>query len=785
MSQFEDANDGIPLHLHLATASIGAGEADMLMTPGNRPPPVGSPWGGVHAGVLAGIAGALFFAIAAFATALALGLVNGNKIDSVDSALTQMSGIGGSDVFPSACGDVAGSGSLRQCPSGAEGDTTLGTFCTGPGGARQECDAQNSSVCWLPLDNVDMEAPAAPGIQSGGKSLTIAINQRGYYRLQVAIIGKPRRCAFREFVVTVYDELTGLPIQQISEEGLVPLEQTINGVQVHVLCGSFIVFQNASISFRLTGLSDPKDAIVATGRLIRSNKLDILDGQTFFDATTKIKYIPLRPSPPLPPPGQNPLFPVQFPNDTATYPWFGNVLPSKVVVNPIPELPSPPFPPGLDVFPDNDGYSKFRSVPTSLDTYFERDTLNAPPTDEALTLFLTALEDRGTDNSGRKNHRKFQYMAALTGETVQQYVPKTQAFANKVYGRVVTNQQSFLQVFKDELIDYFLAVHIGYDEYPQFVKQYFRLFLDIVGFGNPTIPGRNEAFMFGGDNSQAVRDYFAARTTVVVEAKDTSSIVYYWAEAGLSVEAQLTEAVHNIVAFSQFEHQMALMINDTLGLTDVPFPPFQVSYGFFAAYTAAADDTERQNVIRESYRILLPNSNDFSQTIEAAPSGFAVQARHLRLPIQITAYELTNPGFGAQDMFTFDIAQYGAGGNPFGLDYDTDFSAGSCPGPAGPTDTFLPEQRFAISPVDNETVIDLCNPKTIPVFPLLRYYPFGAGYRRCAGEVFNMMVTNQLYARFANVPWKVVPLTPDTPYVALAPFVAVPDVIFYNESAAA
>ena len=77
----EEGPATMPLGLY--NQRVGDGEADSLMNPGGSVPPVGSPWGGVHAGVLAGIGLALVFAIAAFASALALGLDNKNGIDDL------------------------------------------------------------------------------------------------------------------------------------------------------------------------------------------------------------------------------------------------------------------------------------------------------------------------------------------------------------------------------------------------------------------------------------------------------------------------------------------------------------------------------------------------------------------------------------------------------------------------------------------------------------------------------------------------------------------------------
>lgn len=696
---------------------------------------------------------------------------NGNQqlAGLIESAGKGGGGSGGGIENP-ACSDPSDLWPEAEFPT-RDTDSVAATFCS-------KCKSTSvpvcsGSVCRIEWQHFDSLGPAAT--QSGTTGILInAVGPfpAGYYRFQV-VLSASTACPVRKIEVALWDETNDM---QVGDSVLV------NGFAPSQLLVDRIIDVGTTLSLRVLNAKS-SDRLAGYGRVLRSSQLDTLFQQTLFDANTEVKWIPFRPGPPtLPPPppapGSSPLFPDQYPNSTAVYQWFSPVIPADVYPSPLPTLGP------LQLLPDNDGYSKFQSVPTSLDTYFLRDTFNAPSTDPSLTLFLTALEDRGLDRLGRRNHRKTEYMSALTSERSLLYVPKIQAFVNRVYSSVVTNDLPLLSAFKDELIEFFLDVHWGEDpERPDFVREYFRRFIDVVGFGDPTLPGRNEAFMFGADNAQAVRNYARAQTIKVIAQNDQTSIVYHWNLAGLSVEAQLTEAVHNIVAFSQFNHHLFLVVRDKLTGTPFTLPPpvppvFQ--YNFLAKYAAAADDQEKLNIIRETYRILLPNGNDFSRVREASPSGNVVSARHLRLPIELgsdIALAGGDQNVGTQNFLNFalDLSRYAP--------YNTNFTDNNCPQLiSAQSDHFYPEDQFGVSPVDGETLIDLCNTKMFPVYPLPAYDPFGLGYRRCAGEAFNMVVTKIIFDRFAVTDFEQRAIPPDTPLVTLAPFVAKPDDIYFRKS---
>lgn len=664
------------------------------------------------------------------------------------------------------CTDTADAWPAAEFPT-RDTDSEAATFCS-------LCKSLSvpvcsSGVCRIGLANVDSVSPTVVT----GTGTNIHITALGYYRFQVVLTASVV-CPVRRVEVAMWDETSNT---QLGDSVLV------NGFATSELFLDRIVEADHHVSLRLLD-SKQSDRVAAYGRVLRSSMLDRLLHNTEFDAQTRVAWIPFRPDS-LPPVGASPLFPGQFPNDTVTYPWFANVIPAGVLPGAPPTLPAP-LPP-LQALPNRDGYTKYRGVPTSLDVFFGRNTFVQDGTEETIDIFDMALEARGLDRSGRRNHRKMIYMTALTSEVSLNYVPKIQSFVNRVYSAVTTNDGPLLSTFKAALLDFFIDIHWGEDpQRPEFVREYFRIFLDIVGFGDTTFPGRNEAFLYGADNQQAVRDYARGQTIKVIAAQDKTSIVYWWNLAGLPVDAQLTEAVHNVVAFSQFNHHLFLVVRDKLSGTPFPLPPPAnlIQYNFLNLYASLGTDELKMNLIRETYRLLLPNGNDFSAVVEANPSGQTVKARHLRLPLQLAAYTLLAGGNqlqGVQDFVQLNLNQYN---DPvLGADYTTNFTDLNCPD-LTPTDAshFYPEDQWDLSPLDGETLVDKCNPRMFPVFKLLKYFPFGAGYRRCAGEAFNMIVSKLMFDRFATMEFEYRPVAPDTALVTLAPFVAKPDNIYFKKS---
>lgn len=452
------------------------------------------------------------------------------------------------------------------------------------------------------------------------------------------------------------------------------------------------------------------------------------------------------------------------------YNWNSNVIPSTFQ-DPIPDAVSPPYPAGTPQFPNGDKYDKFRSISAYIHMYAGFDFFTLDQNDPRLTLFVTNLDHRGPDN-----YLKKVYMNAMKCSIMEYYKEKTNQFINSVYTMITVKRAPVLSTFYNELISFFLDIHLGYAEHPDYVVKYFKTFAEIIAIksGNTTpTPATDEMVMYGWTHVDCVINYIAERVLAIQETQDTNTIAYWWLQGGLPTESVISESLHNMIAFIQFLNTLYLIIRDKVEGTPIPpstppTAPNRITFDFFSKYAAAVTETDKLNVTREMYRLLVPNGASFSHVIQENPTAPWVQSYHFHQLLMVQAYgaNFGNPAA----YYQYDTTKYA----PF----DTNFDCACPTGATGPIPIDNPASQFITSPVDNETVLDVCNPKMMPVYPTALYTPFGLGYRRCAGEFFSMMVGMKLLERFKDVSYVFTTPDPNVPLVPLGPFVRVPDNIF-------
>lgn len=528
---------------------------------------------------------------------------------------------------------------------------------------------------------------------------------------------------------------------------------------------------------------------------------------TINDRSWFIRYIPARPSDFF---VQNPgLYAPQFPNPAQTFPWFSPVIPWKA--NQV--LPPNPLPVPLIPVSGNDYYDKLGSVPNSIAFFLGIDFDIIDPADPQLSVFLTNFINRGADN-----YRKKAYMAAMTSNMLPNYADKVDQFINVIYSDWTTYGKPVLSSFKTALVNFFLAVHIGYDEYPEFVVKYFTLFIDVIGFGDPCREGRDEALLYGHDNVAKVRAYFRERNALISQTKDTSTLVYWWGLAGLAPEGLVMESIHNIIAFNQFLNVVYLLINDQFGngtlqpLNTNPPSAALKKYFFLDKFKAAGtDNVLKLNIVRELFRLTVPNTASFSLTRQVEPGtvpspavatlapaalaalqgAYAHQTLTCPIPVNLTVSTIQTRLTHKATMFIayqalgreysdYDTDQYGTN---FGLNYNTTLTANLDPPtiiPENILDGIDPATLLVTSTVDLETVLEKGNPDLTPVYPISLYNPFGLGYRRCPGEPFTNLMAQMMMEKMVDMEFDFVP--GDYPNIPVAPYTSYPDNIFWRST---
>ena len=544
------------------------------------------------------------------------------------------------------------------------------------------------------------------------------------------------------------------------------------------------------------GLVNTKTCSIKNFNLIGTISVDpqwvALDAFNTIDINSKVEYIPFRPPYEPYPYGypKGPLLPGQYPKPDSYYAWTSNVIPYKT---------STTAPPGT---PNPDGYQKYQSIPLGLGFYVGLDFITLPPDDPEVILFLTNYQDRG-NRSGVQNYKKMEYMTALTADVVPYYNDKINAFLNQLVSNFTMYNKPVLSSFQTSLIQWFLSLHVGYDNYPDYVTNYFLDFLNIIGIGNPTDPQQNAYEIYGNTVVPEVKAYFMSRINTIVQNGDKTCFTYWWNLAGMPIGTMVIEAVHNIFAFSQYNNITFLTIRDKyLGGTPNVFDSTHkqyITYDFFSKITAAQTDMDKINVVREMFRILSPNPASFSKVNKVTPDPNIVTSRHAHQEIMVTnsfgypwfPNKTGNPGFvdpaKVANYYTYDTTKYANFTASFGTCPVTGAKAQvkNCPMAKSikdttsscTTDNADPTTLFTVSSVDNQTVLDKSQPGFMPVYQTPIYMPFGLGYRRCAAEIFNYLTVIKLLETLAQMQfWQ--SNAPTSTKVTIGPFVQANDNIY-------
>jgi hypothetical protein len=527
---------------------------------------------------------------------------------------------------------------------------------------------------------------------------------------------------------------------------------------------------------------------------------------TVFDQSWKSQYITTTPPQGAPPaPLLNPNYPVNAYNWTSvTFPWQ--------------QTESTNDPSRL---PNDNYYDKFLGVQYSLFFYMDIDLFTTPETSPNITLFTKNFADRGLNN-----HQKKIYMSALVSELMPKYKPKIDLMLNEVYNKVTIDRAPVLSAFREVLIPFFISMHSGVDIYPDYVIEYFNTFINVVGFGDPTRPGRDAAMLRGNTLAPQVKAYLTARFEIV-KTNDESCFFFYWHKGGLPVESLLGECLHNITAFSQFNHFLYLLIADkiwassepfnateTYGLparsdTPVPywFPPSPIPMrqvvpgigvvgpvNFFLKMSNVKGECEgdRIDVVREAFRILVPNGNSFSRLQnDNVPIVDEVVTQSMLIWQQVMIANQPVPdNMKVASYYSYNVNKYIGFPGTFKTSDSCGYKGNSTANVSESLlDTYNPDDLFITSDIDNDplfgdgTLIQKSNPNFQPIYSQPLYLPFGFAYRRCPGEFLNNYIGIKLIEKFAHVWWKVMPLS-DVPdydtYETLAPYKAVPNNIYMD-----
>lgn len=329
--------------------------------------------------------------------------------------------------------------------------------------------------------------------------------------------------------------------------------------------------------------------------------------------------------------------------------------------------------------------------------------------------FQMNLVDRGPDNYYKKV-----YMNATRGCIMDRYSEKIDKYLNRAFARITAGSEPVLSSFSNEIMKLFFDIHIGTDDCPKYVYEYFEQFLKLISYQEKEYYDANEgkgawdnALRFGWQYCDAVFKFLDEQCQILIEKEDESTLGYWWFIAGMAKEAISAECLHNILAFNNFTAMLLNLIRDKLAGIPYPPPPFgpgTIQYNFFQKFEQATTGIEKMNISREFLRLTSPSASSTSRLLPAPNSGEDPysQIRHLNQLIMITneAQNTGNP-----------LAYFAYNPNRYGPDNNASFDHNVCPViVTNPAEVDDPAKKFTTSPIDHETIIDLSAPTMNPVY---------------------------------------------------------------------
>lgn len=510
----------------------------------------------------------------------------------------------------------------------------------------------------------------------------------------------------------------------------------------------------------------------------KSSALETLMEYEKIDSLVKIEYIPERPlSADSRFPFQHPLTLTTSTNPGIRYFWNLDVIPSQEdqVDNEVfVDYKKPYHPEVMWDNPEdnqvrikyNEAYNKCQSQSDVLNFYLGVNTKVVCPFAQSLSLFQTNLEARGkytypeyssiSPGVTVDNSIKYNYMAALSYDKLAYYEDKIDAFISRVYN-LVASGQPVLSSFVQQLVPFYLAIHVGQDNYPKYVMDYFVNFVNVVFSLDPTLRGWKEAMIYGYSVSSKVRTYFLKRGSRITELPidvQRQTIYYWWKQYGLNDEKIVSEIMYNIYHFAQLINVVNLFIRNSAEKSGYPLVDGNPTT-FLEEYRKATNTSDETvstlelNAVREFFRLTVPCPASYSLLGEENyedPSKM-IRTRHLHQFLMIQRE-------GWKNYSELDFSLEGRYKDR-GADFDSiDIRPlQNCP-----------YQRLQRSIEDNETLVNSRvatdgnrSANVVPVFlreENLSYLPFNVGYRRCAGETLTYFITQKLFDRFHTLEYE-------------------------------
>jgi cytochrome P450 len=376
-----------------------------------------------------------------------------------------------------------------------------------------------------------------------------------------------------------------------------------------------------------------------------------------------------------------------------------------------------------------------------------------PNPEQGVTVFLQALEKRGSDN-----RRKRIYMSAVTPDLYRpMYSEKvTQFFANLLDAK--NAGKPLMRPYLEAYWDLYWDLHLGIkgDAVPQKIRQVGNSFNTVLAYRNPT-----QKIVY--DNYLTVRSNLAFLKAWIDQKLDDlnsgrtpapeKTFAYYWLKNGGDSEDfkrqdVVFECFHNFVAFSQWGNTL---YNIMLKLSRNQGDPDAQDW-FRKTMQDGPDDargapfTPLECFVMELFRIISPNGGSISALEEMRTPPFA---RHGYIVTPHTSTSLDPLHW--QNPQKFEPSRYNAVPTSHDIDEAKTKQMGFAKCPFDRKEFEVKDGRkVTLNNSAFGTVYGVASGKPMPVCDYAGFAPFGFGYRRCPGE----QLTIQVFEDFLRKVWK-------------------------------
>jgi cytochrome P450 len=376
-----------------------------------------------------------------------------------------------------------------------------------------------------------------------------------------------------------------------------------------------------------------------------------------------------------------------------------------------------------------------------------------PSPEDGVTVFLQALEKRGSDN-----RRKRIYMSALTPDLYRpMYGDKVIQFFDKLLDGE-NSGKPLMRPYLEGYFDMYWDLHLGIkgDAIPERVRQFGKSFNTVLAYRDPTQKIVYENYMTVRSNLSFLKRWIDERIADLLNGRTVSpekTFVYWWIKnsgdgKNFGKKDVVFECIHNFAALSQWGntiYNIMLKLGKNTGASDARASFKRTMKSNFDQASGSAF-TPLERFVMELFRTISPNGGSISALEEVRTPPYQ-RYGYIITPHPDTSFDPVH----WKDPKKFDPDRYNDVLTSHQIDEAKCEEIGFIKCPFDRTSFGVNDGRKAV--LHNSgfgTVYGIVDGKPLPVCDYAGFAPFGFGYRRCPAEQF----TIQVFEDFLRKVWK-------------------------------